>query len=847
MVSVSVATFVLSLVALSCNPKENAVQSSSELRVKAEIQGNVMSWTSSSRIFGIDSEGGIHASGETVLTPPQYAEFKFKDWASGLQPQYFVYNHQSSTVIWGGVKMQGADILVKLPSSQTISEANSCASYAPVTVGKAENGEKPCRTTMHAVCGFVKVAFGSVTNVRKLAFSSVENVPICGEVLIPTSSVDSGEPSFTAGAQSGSSIDVWPASAAATSSCFKLGAESTYLLCVLPNTDFTPVLTFTDSNGGIAVKTLGKVTVSRGAVLDLGVIDDGLDFQEPGTMPSVLTFNFDAWPFAGGSTYTYRYSDQRMGYNGEFSFSLDTTPSGEDCIVLPAIGGRSLKNVSIGITEGESFAYSITDAVSGGNTLHSATISGYSTVAFNGVGAATTTEGKSYCIILPQGRRDRVSSISLTWTIPERGYAFDGELYHDIPVTAWEIACRDRADLLYNVAWTTLGKFSRQRKGLYFNAGEDWKGIPYSSIWSMGNGSGFVGNTVSFYTFLSAIHNPKGRIYQIDFHDVEPDGTAGCLYGSVCSTTAMYILGYPETFTTLQIFHTMPPFLDNLGKDYRENKDIRLYDCFCFNTSDNPDIDTDSGHALVIQDVARDESGAVKKLTVEEGWPPTTRRVEYTTEDFIARLDRDGKGEYRLFRVRQKDFTCKTLPFAEQKYDFSYTFPEDLCLDDGDKKTYAYTVSDSKYIAPEVIISILSDKYDRIELKRNGEDYLTRRLTEENRDTVRFCNLPDGLYEARLSDGVNSSAVPTKFQIVKDLSIKITLSGGRIYVTVPEGFVPATLGLTSSGNTHLVFTGRTSGGEYIFPIPEGLSYSRSAAISFAGEYSRFKYHSKIKF
>ena len=68
-----------------------------------------------------------------------------------------------------------------------------------------------------------------------------------------------------------------------------------------------------------------------------------------------------------------------------------------------------------------------------------------------------------------------------------------------------------------------------------------YKGMIYSSVKEIGT---YVGSNVSFHTFMTAIHNPRSRIYT-DRIDEPPYNGTNCrsYYGTVCSGLVSYALG----------------------------------------------------------------------------------------------------------------------------------------------------------------------------------------------------------------------------------------------------------------------------------------------------------------
>lgn len=408
----------------------------------------------------------------------------------------------------------------------------------------------------------------------------------------------------------------------------------------------------------------------------------------------------------------------------------------------------------------------------------------------------------------------------------------DTDLHFTPPIppdelTEWEKQVRARADLLYNIAWTPSSKVSTSHQNEYFPVGVSQRGMPYSSVWGC-KPAGFVGYTVSFYTFLSALNNAKGLIYDIDFHNLDAAGKAGSMYGSVCSTTVMYILGYPYGYQTSHIVADYVPALTDLGDDF---SDWKICDAFCYNDGDN-------GHTLMIYDIDRDADGAIRTITVEEAWMPLTRRVTYTPASLKKRLQKDG---YSHFRVDQDKFCYVQPSFIEQSYDFNYSFPEEICLSEGDRKTFVS--SDTTVVS----VDILTDSYPEIVLEKDGVVVATRQYSGKSRED--YVNLPAGQYRLYLRDGDRVSA-PTVFEMAGTLSLSASIISDEIRVSIPSGYTPICIVPVSSGNRPLLSVGKAKDGRWAFPIPEGVDTSEwgtTLTVRLAGRYSTFTYPSKIRY
>ena len=100
------------------------------------------------------------------------------------------------------------------------------------------------------------------------------------------------------------------------------------------------------------------------------------------------------------------------------------------------------------------------------------------------------------------------------------------------------------AEQMTKLAWTTTadGMPITDNGGTY-NAGGGATGMPYSSA-SMEDG--YIGISVSIYSFLSALHNPRSMLYTTPSKGY----TGGAFYGTVCTGLVCAAWGLPCLVTT---------------------------------------------------------------------------------------------------------------------------------------------------------------------------------------------------------------------------------------------------------------------------------------------------------
>ena len=87
----------------------------------------------------------------------------------------------------------------------------------------------------------------------------------------------------------------------------------------------------------------------------------------------------------------------------------------------------------------------------------------------------------------------------------------------------------------------------RANGNLVYIADNSYQGLIYSSVKELAQ---FVGEEVSFHTFMTAVNNPRSKLYTEDVSKSPYHGlNCRAYYGTVCSGLVSYALGfYPKYF-----------------------------------------------------------------------------------------------------------------------------------------------------------------------------------------------------------------------------------------------------------------------------------------------------------
>ena len=293
---------------------------------------------------------------------------------------------------------------------------------------------------------------------------------------------------------------------------------------------------------------------------------------------------------------------------------------------------------------------------------------------------------------------------------------------HTNPTTRGEKIAIARARLLTDFQWTPLRDIPtytiKDGHGV-IPAGKTVTGFPYSSTEATDK---FIGQNVSFETFLSAIPNPESKLYQ------SGHGALGrCNYGIVCNGFVRYILGIPyrvntQRWNTLEGMHMVSP------KESYKVEDFKLCDILhAFNDGRN--------HVAMITDIIKDQQDTVVGVEVSEGVAPLCKRETYTPKQYYEK--------YRPFALWRFDLLEQIPDFNKDDENILRSGLEmiapKITVDNGKNSNY--------FVGEEILISVFEESPDVVEILKEGkvvQEYRT------NGRTFFPCKLPAGYYDVRL-------------------------------------------------------------------------------------------------
>ena len=155
-----------------------------------------------------------------------------------------------------------------------------------------------------------------------------------------------------------------------------------------------------------------------------------------------------------------------------------------------------------------------------------------------------------------------------------------------------------------------------------------YQGMIYSSVKETGT---YVGSNVSFHTFMTAIHNPRSRIYT-DRIDEPPYHGTNCrsYYGTVCSGLVSYALGLNYGS------------FDFVASDEMEELDYSNVEGFHI-----ADVLWRSGHVALITDVVRNENDSIVSIEVSEALQNGCKKHFVSRSVFESRIAPSFKKVFR--------------------------------------------------------------------------------------------------------------------------------------------------------------------------------------------------------
>lgn len=278
----------------------------------------------------------------------------------------------------------------------------------------------------------------------------------------------------------------------------------------------------------------------------------------------------------------------------------------------------------------------------------------------------------------------------------------------------------NRAKQIATISWVPKNNIPNNID--YYVADQPITGIPYSSVKEKDK---FIGQEVSFLTFLTAVNNPRSVLYTENVSKSPYNGVnCSCYYGTVCSMAVNYALGLSLPIET-------DMYEDSSLFEYVQNQTIY--------GAKRGDLLLSKGHVVMILDIKEDREHNVKKVIILESSSTRTSIRYYSLDAFQTRWDKD---KWILLRYKNLASSQDYSPIQSDRniIDYSsYEYNNELCTSRGDYVTYRK--------GEDVVINVLSSEYDFIELYKDDIFFSKQKI---NQIDIPFNNLPCGQYKARI-------------------------------------------------------------------------------------------------
>lgn len=301
----------------------------------------------------------------------------------------------------------------------------------------------------------------------------------------------------------------------------------------------------------------------------------------------------------------------------------------------------------------------------------------------------------------------------------------------------------ERVWQMATVEWTPVNPVPKNGGG-YYNPGKTVLGIPYSSVKEINT---YLFQDVSYYTFMTAVHNPKSVLYTENISQAPYHGlNCAPYYGAVCSSTVMYALGVSIPFYANQIIKL--PFMHQLEHQVVDSLKV------C-------DVLWKSGHVQMVYDVEH-RADTLYKMTMFESSGASAHIKTYTSESFKEMWKAYNYVAYRYDNIV---YTTRPESFAGLK---SIDYNDDLCPSKGDKAVYR-TVD-------AICINIFNQNYQEIVLQKDNEEI----SADTYNNDYYYSGLEPGIYMAYLRSNEKESE-PVSFEVIQaDVNVSLTDDGNLL-------------------------------------------------------------------
>jgi len=275
----------------------------------------------------------------------------------------------------------------------------------------------------------------------------------------------------------------------------------------------------------------------------------------------------------------------------------------------------------------------------------------------------------------------------------------DETMNHTMPDSPARYAVIKRARFLTDVRWTPLAEIPSHKQpddSRRFPAGVTVTGMPYSSVEVVDK---FIGENVSFGTFLSAVANPDSVLYTRDLSSFK---NASGYYGCVCNELVRYALGIPQRYNTRH-WYEIPGMHKVLEHGAYSADELRLCDIL-------HEYDSIHTHVALVTDLLRDKEGKVVMIEISEAAIPSCKRRTFTLEEYFKLY-----GTYDICRWDGTESAVMWDPADEVTL-----FARDAAVNPRPDIAHCYGDGANILSGEEVVISVFTEDPCNAEIYRDG-------------------------------------------------------------------------------------------------------------------------------
>lgn len=275
----------------------------------------------------------------------------------------------------------------------------------------------------------------------------------------------------------------------------------------------------------------------------------------------------------------------------------------------------------------------------------------------------------------------------------------DETMNHTMPDSPAKYAVIKRARFLTDVRWTPLAEIPSHKQpddSRRFPAGVTVTGMPYSSVEVVDK---FIGENVSFGTFLSAVANPDSVLYTRDLSSFK---NASGYYGCVCNELVRYALGIPQRYNTRH-WYEIPGMHKVLEHGAYSADELQLCDVL-------HEYDSIHTHVALVTDLLRDKDGKVVMIEISEATIPSCKRHTFTVEEYFKLY-----GTYDICRWDGTESAVMWDPADEVTL-----FARDAAVNPRSDIAHCYGDGANILSGEEVVISVFTEDPCNAEIYRDG-------------------------------------------------------------------------------------------------------------------------------